>query len=94
VKIAPEFGAPHFFHGQFLAKDGDWDAAELSLGRAAELGIAEEEVALAMLKLELSEKMRVQRSARGLIWFSMLIAVMGAGILLTLKIWFERRRPA
>ncbi len=93
VKIAPEFGAPHFFHGQFLAKSGDWDAAELSLGRAAELGVAEEEVDLAMLKLELGEKMRVQRSARGLIWFSMLIALVGAGLLLTLKIWFERRRP-
>ncbi|MBC8366884.1 hypothetical protein H8E52_05670 [bacterium] len=93
VEIAPEFGAPHFFHGQFLAKAGDWDAAELSLGRAAELGVAEEEIALAMLKLELGEKMRVQRSARGLIWFGMLVALVGVGILLTLKIWFERRRP-
>ncbi len=90
VEIAPEFGAPHFFHGQFLAKEGDWAAAELSLGRAAELGIAEEEVALAMLKLELSEKMRVQRSARGLIWFSMLIALLGAGILFAFQLLFGK----
>ncbi len=94
VKLAPEFGAPHFFHGQFLAKEGNWDAAEIFLGRAAALGVAEEEIALAMLKLELGEKMRVQREARGFFWMSILIALLGAGILLTLKIWFERRNPS
>ncbi len=94
VELAPDFGAPHFFHGQFLAKDGDWDAADLHLGQAAALGVAEEEIALAMLKLELGEKMRAKREARGFFWFSILIALLGAGILLTLKIWFERKNPA
>jgi tetratricopeptide (TPR) repeat protein len=94
VVLAPEFGAAHFFHGQFLAKDGEWDEAEFAFGQAAELGVTKEEIAIAMLKLELGEKIRVQREARGLLWFAMLIAAVGAGILLTLKIGFERRNPA
>ncbi len=94
VVLTPEFGAAHFFHGQFLAKDGKWNEAALAFGHAAEMGVTEEEIAIAMLKLELGERIRVQREARGLLWFAMLIAAMGAGVLLTLKIWFERRNPA
>jgi len=93
VELAPEFGAAHFFHGQFLAEDGDRVAAEREMLLASELGVADEDISLALLSLDIKEHLVARRGMRGLLWFSLLGAVVVGGILLTLNIWFQKRNP-
>jgi len=91
VELAPEFGAGHFFHAQFLAEDGKREEAERELMQATELGVDREDVSLALISMDLKEHLQARRQYRGLLWLSLTGLVLTAGLLLCLKLWFRRR---